>query len=74
MHVPGKFAEHAALLLARMVPSAGGPEQPDFPDERKGGRLPQLRGPAVYGTDSRPPYNGTASMFWGMNTGYYGPI
>jgi hypothetical protein len=67
------FVIHAAQLMSR-----GGPadccEQQHLPEEPMGGRLPQPRGVAVYGTDSRPAYNGTATVVSGTRTDYYGPI
>ena len=71
--VLSKFAVHAALLLKNTAP-VDWPDQPHLLEEPMGGRLPQPRGPAIYGTDSRVPYNGTGTRVWGTSTAYYWPI
>jgi hypothetical protein len=63
MLVLNKFVVHAALLLGEC------PEQPHLPEEPMGGRLPQPRGPAIYGTYSR--YPGTGTIVSGTSTHYY---
>jgi hypothetical protein len=63
-----KFAKFAALaesLAMAMQP----PDHAHLPEELLGGRLPQPRGPNIYGTYSR--YNGTFTATSGTNTAYY---
>jgi hypothetical protein len=65
-----KFAVHAAVLLAKgAAPEC--PEEHHLPEVPMGGRLPEPRGPAVYGTDSRTPFNGTGTLVQGTSTAYY---
>jgi hypothetical protein len=67
--ISDKFVVHAALLLGQLPPDW--PEQHHLPEEPPGGgRVPEPRGPAAYGTDSRY-YNGTTTVFCGTNTVYY---
>jgi hypothetical protein len=73
MFVPTKFAMHAAQLLAGHG-HPHWPHQPDLPEDPKGGRLPEPRGPAVYGTDPHSSYNGTGTVTSGKTTAYYWPI
>ena len=68
MLVLNKFVVHAALLLGEWPESHA-----DLPEEPRGGRLPQPRGVAIWGTDSRAPYNGTGTVVWGTDTLYYFP-
>jgi hypothetical protein len=57
-----KFRQWAALLVAG-VAALERHDDPDLADEPMGGRLPQPLGPAVWGTDSRPRFNGTNTSF-----------
>jgi len=71
-----KFAEAwARASVAAVYPyflAHNASDHAHLPEEPMGDRLPQPRGPAVYGTESRVPYNGTGTTVIGTST-YYWP-
>jgi len=62
-----KFRQWAALIVAG-VTALEPYDDPDVADEPMGDRIPQPIGPAVWGTDSQPRFNGTNTSFVPIGT------
>lgn len=66
-----KSADFIERAFGTPPPGIEAPESPHIPEEPMGGRLPQARGPYIFGTDSRAPYNGTSTIIVGTDTAYF---